>query len=308
VGRSTAAFMLARYLASAGHCVLLVDLDLESPGVNAFLHRTAELPDYGFVDYMVEAVVNNADGLDLVSQCELTDVSGNGELWIAPAAGRPRRGYDYLAKLNRAYTDIPDMSFGDWAGSAGRFNARLADGVTACENRVQALSRRPDVVLLDSRGGIHDIAAVAVTQLADLSLLFAADNLQTWTGYKALFAKWRDRLPQDRQDQIRKSLQMVAAMVPPAYSARYLRSFRDHAQECFADTLYDAEGAADLDAFNFAPDDVDAPHYPLPIHFHSDLVGLDPVEREGWYSQPFVAAAYEEFLTSASQLILVGRP
>src|SRR5262249_41543452 len=206
---------------------------------------------------------------------------------------------------NRAYTDTP---LDGWAGRSGRFNARLADGVTACENRVQSLSRRPDVVLLDSRGGIHDIAAVAVTQLADLSLLFAADNLQTWIGYKALFAQWGDGLPQDRRDRIRRSLQMVAAMVPPAGSVQYLRSFRDHAQECFADTLYDAEGAADLDAFNFAPDDVAAPHYPLPIRFHSDLVGLDPAEREGWHSQPFVAAAYDEFLTSASQLVLAGRP
>jgi hypothetical protein len=40
------------------------------------------------------------------------------------------------------------------------------------------------VVLLDSRAGIHDIAAIVITQLADLSLLFALDSSQTWNGYQ----------------------------------------------------------------------------------------------------------------------------
>jgi len=99
---------------------------------------------------------------------------------------------------------------------------------------------------------------------------------------------------------------MVAAMAPPTESARYLSSFLDHAQECFAETLYTAADAADVDAFNFSPDDVSAPHYPLPIHFHSDLVGLNPADQTGWHAQPFVAAAYEEFLASASQLALAS--
>lgn len=42
--------MLAQHLAGQGHCVLAVDLDLESPGLGALLQGDDDLPDYGLVD------------------------------------------------------------------------------------------------------------------------------------------------------------------------------------------------------------------------------------------------------------------
>ncbi|MCP2164558.1 KGGVGR-motif variant AAA ATPase [Goodfellowiella coeruleoviolacea] len=290
VGRSTATAMLAQHLAATGRCVLVVDLDLESPGVGALLRETEQLPLYGIVDHLVEAAVGNADSLDLVTRVQVPHVRGNGEVWLAPASGKPRPEYDYLAKLNRVYTDLPGQRFGD----------RLRAAINACENQVERLSRKPDVVLLDSRAGIHDIAAVAITQLSGLSLLFAVDNPQTWAGYRSLFAQW---LRSGTAPDIRKRLQMVAALVP-ASDKNYLSNFIDHAQECFADTLYDDVGGGDTGAFNFAPDDQDGPHWPLPILFHGDLVGLNPVARPNWYAEPLIFAAYEKFLELAAQLVV----
>jgi hypothetical protein len=117
VGRSTATFMLAKHLAGEGKSVLVVDLDLESPGLGALAQRDEDLPEYGVVDHLVEAAVGNADGLDLVSRSLLITGGGNGEVWLAPAAGQLRAGY--LAKLNRIYSDLPAgpsarrRSFGD---------------------------------------------------------------------------------------------------------------------------------------------------------------------------------------------------
>lgn len=305
VGRSTATFMLAQHLANQGRCVLTVDLDLESPGLGALLQGDDDLPAYGLVDYLVESAVGNEDELDLVAQSRMVQVEGNGEVWVAPSGGRPREGYDYLAKLNRAYLDLPWDDAGERPTSLAD---RLEAAVRSCEAQVAQLSRPPDVVLLDSRAGIHDIAAIAITQLADLSLLFGTDSAPTWNGYRALFQQWS--LVPKRARAIRERLRMVAAMVPRDRREDYLEVFRDHAQSCFAATLYDdvpsrsdLEGDAEL--FNPAPDDESAPHAPLPILFIPELVGLDLAARPGWHE--IDRSAYATFLDSASELIVGER-
>lgn len=158
------------------------------------------------------------------------------------------------------------------------------------------------MVLLDSRAGLHDIAAVVLTQLADLNLLFGSDNRQTWSGYGMLFRQWRDaRVATVMRDR----LKTVAALVP-SDAIGYLQSFRDHAQTCFADFLYDDAAAGDGEAYNPAPDDVDAPHYPIPVHFVGELVGLDSDTHGSWHSSELVTAAYRDFLDAATSLILGG--
>lgn len=302
VGRSSATFMLAQHLANHGRSVLVVDLDLESPGVGSLLQSDDDLPDYGLVDYLVESAVGNEDGLDLVTKSQTVRMSGNGEVWVAPAGGRPRESYNYLTKLNRVYLDLPaSIPDGPRQGLADR----LESAIRACERQVAQLSRQPDVTLLDSRAGIHDLAAIAITQLSDLSLLFATDSPATWAGYRELFGQWS--LVPERAKAIRERLRMVAAMVPRDRRDEYLEVFRDHAQSCFAATLYDDVPPADDDLdgserFNFAPDDEDAPHAPLPIFFAPDLVALDAAARRNWHE--IDPAAYQQFLDGAAELIV----
>ncbi|CAM2854886.1 AAA family ATPase [Saccharomonospora xinjiangensis] len=296
VGRSTALVMFAKYLAEQGRCVLVCDLDLESPGVSALTHDDDELSSHGLVDHLVEDAVGNAVGLNLVSRSRRFTGAGNGEIWLAPAAGRPRAGYDYLAKLNRVYTDAPPLRDGE---SARSFAERLRRAISACEAEVSDLSRVPDIVLLDSRAGIHDVAAVALTQLSDFNFLFASDSPQTWRGYGELFAQWNQLAP---ATNIGSRLKLVSALTPEAFAESYLRRFRDRAQSLF-ESLYEETDPTDLDSFNFSVDDPDAPHYPLPILFHSDLVSLDPTGSEDWHSRPFVEAAFRDFLESASNIV-----
>ncbi len=159
VGRSTALFMLAKHLAEEGRCVLVVDLDLESPGIGALAQLDEDLCAHGIVDHLVEDAVGNSDGLDLVCRSMQIEPFANGEVWVAPAAGRPRDGYDYLAKLNRIYTDLPPSQ----EDGPRSFADRIHSAISACESAVAERSRAPDVVLLDSRAGIHDVAAVALS-------------------------------------------------------------------------------------------------------------------------------------------------
>jgi hypothetical protein len=304
VGRSTATFMLARHLARQDKSVLVVDLDLESPGVSSLLHPDLQFADHGIVDYLVESAVGNEADLDLVTRSDsIGELYGNGEVWLASAGGRPREGYSYVDKLNRAYLDLPPTS----EGEVVTFGQRLADAIAACEAQVARRSRPPEVVLLDSRAGIHDVAAVAITQLSTLALLFATDNPQTWQGYRALFDQWRTSLDAETRDRIRNRIKMVAAMVPSNRAEVFLRSFVDSAQECFAATLYDdEEGNVDLNTFNFAPGDQSAPHYPVSISHSSDLVGLDPSRDNSWARNDLVETAYREFVDMVSVLLEEG--
>jgi NUBPL iron-transfer P-loop NTPase len=306
VGRSTATFMLAKHLADLGLCVLVADLDLESPGIGELIQRTSALPRHGLVDYLVESAVGNEAGLHLVSRSEVIKSPGNGEVWLLPADGAPvqplafdeslptRR--DYLAKLNRVYTEVPGET------GARTLADRLEEALSEAERQVELLSRKPDITLLDSRAGIHDIAAVAITRLSGINFLFATDNPHTWAGYRTLFRQWRQLSP-ERLSNLRQRLRMVASLVPDSDSGQYLHSFQDNAQQCFADTLYDEMSSTDVDAFNFGPDDENAPHAPLPILFHNGLVGLNHTNAPDWYSSHFIREAYDQFVMAATDLI-----
>jgi hypothetical protein len=292
VGRSTAAAWIALEEAVDERCVLLVDLDLESPGVSTLLIDDANFPDYGLVDYLVEAAVHNEHDLDLVARSS-HPLPGNGEVWIAPTGGRRRDRYTYIPKLNRAY--MPVTAVGGLVG----FPDRLRAAVSACIDRVAELSRQPDLVILDSRAGIHDIAATAVTQLADFAFLFGANDEATWAGYETLFSQWRLR-PEDAR-RLRERLKVVAAMVPQVSSA-YLSLLRDRSSACF-EVLYDESYPDDLTAFNPSVDDESAPHYPLPVYFDPGLWRLTRENLTDLVASPTAKAAFAELVAGFRKLI-----
>lgn len=302
VGRSTATAMLARYLAEQGRCVLVVDLDLESPGVSNLLEGPDGIPQHGIVDHLVEAGVGNDTGLELVARATALPVRGqtNGEVWLAPAGGRPRAkqqdDYDYLAKLNRIYSDLAALTPG---GPRRPFSSRLDQAISACEDQVAHASRRPDVVLLDCRAGLHDIAAVVLTHLSGLVLLFAVDNPSTWEGYRMLFEQWRRRPDQARG--LVERLRIVAAMFHSAGDVDRLPKLREEAYLLLSETLYDPDDLPQLGS-------EESPHWAVPILFGNDLIGLNPLRSRAWPDLPLVEAAYQTFTTTVEKLLPPPHP
>jgi len=295
VGRSTAVGLLAWWLARMGRKVLVLDLDLESPGVSTSLLPSSGLPDAGVVDWFVEERVGQpGHGLlaDMVTRSPLAD-GLSGEIRVVPAMGADTAGF--LDKLARVYLDIPTDT-GESALAAG--TRRLLDALDAAE--------RPDVVLIDSRAGLHDIAAAAITRIADQAFLFAGLSRQTWEAYRILFEAWRVRPALARQ--IRERLNIVAAMAPEVAGDAWLETVRDRAWDLFRETLYDEAPFGDLESFNFDRTDPQAPHHPLRIDWNRRFLDFDPVTPSGLPALAQVEASYGPFLHRAVTLLQGGAP
>ncbi|GEO82113.1 ParA family protein [Pararhodospirillum oryzae] len=256
VGRSTALAAAAWALADAGRRVLVLDLDLESPGLSSSLLPEDRRPPFGLVDWLVEDLVDNGaavfDGLTASSP-----LATNGEIRVVPAHGREPG--EYVAKLGRVWMArrAPGQAPEPWT-------RRLARLIDALEDTWQ-----PDLVLLDARAGLDDIAAACVTDLgAELVLLFASDSAQTWQGYRVLFELWqRHGIARD----MRKRLQLVGAMVPDdERRGEVIDGLREHGHDVFEELMYDSLSPDDdgAEAFAFARDDETAPHAPWVIRWN----------------------------------------
>ena len=276
VGRSTTAAILAWDLARRGRKVLVVDLDLESPGLSSAMVERNDRPDFGVTDWFVEDLVGQGDQvLEGMTATPKWAQDFEGEVHIAPAHGQEPG--EYLAKLGRVYMNTREA-----------WTARLETMLTRLEER-----HRPEIVLVESRAGLHDIAAATVTDLGAQVLLFATDSESNWTDYGILFRHWRD---QDLARRIRDRLWTVSALTPELDTARYLARFRQRAWDLFREHLYDevaSGGGLDDDLFSFDRDDDAAPHDPLPIHWNRGLAAGTSLRS---LEQDTVGHAYADFL------------
>lgn len=297
VGRSTAAAVLARASAASGKCVLLADLDLESPGLGHLLLAPDEQPAAGVVDVLARAAVGILDASDAVARVAGAGGGSNGECWILPAGGRAEGGYTYVPKLDRAYTEFVAED-----GRLHSLASRLRQVIDLAVDAVGERSRQPDIVLLDCRAGIHDIAGSVLTSIADLGLVFASNSAQTWAGYSDIFRQWAVRPAVARR--LRERLQLVAALVDDGSSAATLASIRDRGYALFS-AIYDELPAGEIadDAFSPLLNDEFAPHSPVPITFVGELRSMTPARLAEGLDSPALRIGFEKFTAAVARLI-----
>lgn len=297
VGRSTALSAFAWWMAKQGKRILVVDLDLESPGVSHTLLADEARPDYGVVDWLVEDAVGQADDELLVNMIAPGPTTPSGDIRVVPALGA--KTTDFLPKLARAYGDTRGLN------GVEHFGQRLRRLCLALIERTSC-----DLLILDSRAGLHDIAAVTITHLSDIALLFATSSRQTWGGYTELLGNW-SRHPEIAR-QVREKLRVVAALVPQTTEERkrYLETLTDQSWECLT-MLYDevpppteegseAQGVADY--FNFDRDDADAPHSLLPIYWRPEFVDADFINQPELLEDNHYLPAFGDFVKRLSVL------
>ena len=274
VGRSTTAAVLAWYLANKGTDVMVVDLDLESPGLSSAMLEFSTQPEYGVTDWFVEDLVGQGDqiiGYMVGAPRWAQDLEG--DVRVVPAHGREPG--EYLPKLGRVFMDVGES-----------WTMRLERMLTRLEEEYQ-----PKVVLLESRSGLNDIAASVVTDLGAHVFLFLTNSESNWTDYEILFRHWQRF---GLASKIRESLSVVSALTPFVDTPRYLQNLNERAWDLFRDYLYDEIDPVNtgVDQFSFDLDNSDAPHVPLVIKWAAELAaGTSLVDSD--FS--VAASPYDEF-------------
>jgi hypothetical protein len=268
VGRSTALAVSAAALSKAGYNILVVDLDLEAPGLGPML--LAELPAYGTLDYFVETGLGEVDDAFVGGLVAASGLSEGGQVHVAPAVGAKSDAnpQNVLGKIARAYVEHVDDT-----GQAITF----LDRARALVTRLCAANRY-DAVFIDARAGLNEATAAAVLGLGAEILLFGLDTPQTFAGYRYFLAHLQRFRPQaSDENDWRYRLRMVQARAQA--NATSEATFRTHAFDMFSDTVYDEEEGIEEEAFNFDYDDVNAPHYAWPIADDPNYAEFDPFAR-----------------------------
>ena len=147
---------------------------------------------------------------------------------------------------------------------------------------------------MESRSGLHDIAAATVTDLNADVLLFAVDSDGHWTDYDVLFR-------QTLAETIRERLAIVSALTPELNKTHYLQRFREKSWNLFRELLYDdvAPTAGSGGEFSFDLLDSDAPHDPIPIDWNRGLATGTSLLDPDWTT---VKLAYTGFLQRFDEL------
>lgn len=296
VGRSTALCVTAAHLAATGRNVLVVDLDLEAPGLGAMLLPTDRTPPFGALDFYVENGLRTIgrDFLDaMIAVSPLT--TGRGLVHVVPAIGHrsEENPQNVVGKLSRAY--LEDIVPGQ---PPRTFLEQTRDLL-----RAAAAMGRYDAILVDARAGLNESTAAVLLGLGAWCLLFGIDTPQTFQGYRYLLAflgRYRPSQGYSGPDW-RGRLRMVhaKALADPCAWER----FHDTAYDLFAETLYDEAAGEESEAFNFDRHADRAPHKAWPILNDSQYLEFNPLHRPEQLQNQLFARTFAALLDGVDAIL-----
>jgi cellulose biosynthesis protein BcsQ len=153
VGRTMSLVNIAAYLAQSGRRVLVVDFDLEAPGVRTY--RSMEPrggPSDGLVEYVKKYLDTSVvpDVRDFVYQPSLK-IARPGALWVMPSG---REDALYSTRLSSI----------DWSYLYGKRDGYLLFEELKAQWKAYL---NPDYVLIDSRTGHTEVGGICTRHLAD---------------------------------------------------------------------------------------------------------------------------------------------
>lgn len=288
VGRSTALGVAAASLADRGMNILVVDLDLEAPGLAEIFLDSERVPLFGTLDFLVETTLQKLDENFLENMTGVSGLThGRGLVHVCPALGTLgfNNPQNVLGKIARAYLEAPDTS-----NEQPTFMVRVRSLIDHLAKR-----NRYDVIFVDSRAGLNESTAASVLGLGADVLLFGVDSPQTFRGYR-YFLSYLQRFRPSESDSHdwRARIRMVHAKASP--DPKKQAGFRTQAFDLFADTIYDLEEEIEPESFNFDYDDEAAPHFAWPILYDSNFDNYNPLESDDQLKTEFYMRTFGEFI------------
>lgn len=247
VGRTTTLACVAARLARGERKVVAIDLDLEAPGVGQFLGARR---DVGVVDHVLSHLATGD-----VGEVEPEPVAGHDGLWVVPA-GVLGRGYiEKLARLDYLAVTAGEQTSPTEEALRSLLSA-IADAVS------------PDVILLDSRAGLHDLGGLALHRLSHADILVSRANAQGRDGMRIVLETIR-RLRPDAQD---RDVRLVQTMVPMPFESPeatlLVERWRREMYDICLETIYeDLDDAPSLDQ--------EVAHFPLLVGDRPEFTRTD---------------------------------
>jgi hypothetical protein len=259
IGRSQAVANVAWILASSRKRTLLIDWDLEAPGVYRYFSPFLDDPELSKTSGLIEFFIAYTDAFTaqtlappkkkLRAGDELADL---GSYAVGVDYPFPEPGVLHLVPAGRQDSLYADRvrSF-DWRALYARFNGgAFIDRIKA------ALARKYDYVLIDSRTGVSDTAGICTVQLPDDLVICFTPNNQSIRGgagvaasVRAATAPARPRIFPlfARKDPFEKEkLERRWAMAKAEFAP-----FPDHLNESDRDTYWDRIGVPHVPYYSY---------------------------------------------------------
>ena len=181
VGRSMALSNIAEIFFQAGKRVLLVDWDLEAPGLDRFFFEfpDAILDHRGLIDMLLKYKKTISEDSNGNHELAFDDVKKyiveiprnnklGGKLFFMPAG---KRSGDQFPKFAQSVVTF------DWQDFFKNWNGELY-----FEWLREQFSSIAEIILIDSRTGVTEMGGVCTYQLADTVIMFCAPNDQNING------------------------------------------------------------------------------------------------------------------------------
>jgi MinD-like ATPase involved in chromosome partitioning or flagellar assembly len=195
VGRTMALANVAELFYHAGLRVLMVDWDLESPGLDKFFPADLDRLLYkpGVIDMLLGYRRQMAEGLIVPEHQEeflppgmiedflvelYPGVSSKGRLWLLPTG---RHSKEHFARYAKAVLGF------DWQDFYQNWEGELY-----FEWLRQQFERVADVVFIDSKTGITEMGGICTYQLADTVVMFCTPSRQSLEGTYEMARKLTD--------------------------------------------------------------------------------------------------------------------
>lgn len=166
VGRTTTLGIVARRLASSGHRVAVIDLDLEAPGLGRFFDVETER---GVLDLLSEHQVTGSISRETLSAASRTLEIGTGQIFVYPVGALDASYIERLACLD--------------------FTPQVSDqtpvevALRSLLKTLRAVHRELDYILIDARAGLHDLGGLSLHALSHVDVLVGRPSRATLDGF-----------------------------------------------------------------------------------------------------------------------------
>lgn len=255
-GRSTALAATALHLAASRERVVVLDADLDAPGVGSLLaaHDGATAP-WGIVDYLLERrIQGEGNPLPIVDYHHRYPAdSMTGEILVFPAGVFDEHYVDKLARIDYGAPST---------GSSHPF-------VSLLEQIRRDLA--PDWILVDARAGLGDVSGFLTGGLCHFHVLLGTLADASWRGLELVL----ERLGGDRvrDGKAQAECLLVASMVPRSTVETFKmfkKRFTDRSRDVFSECYYASPAGSDSPDDFWTLDDMestDAPHVPVVVPY-----------------------------------------